>query len=44
MQTGEAETAFDGAVLLDSSSMSRLNIKPHQQNPQWNYSLLPRTS
>jgi Rhodopirellula transposase DDE domain len=29
---------------ISNELMNQLNIKPHKQNPEWNYSLLPRTS
>jgi hypothetical protein len=35
---------YETGVKISAEQMSQLNIKPHKQNPEWNYSLLPRTS
>ncbi len=38
------KSRYETGVKISKEQMSQLNIKPHQQNPEWNYSLLPRTS
>jgi hypothetical protein len=35
---------YETGVKISKEQMKELNIKPHKQNPEWNYSLLPRTS
>jgi hypothetical protein len=29
---------------ISQDQMKTLNLQPHQQNPEWNYSLLPRAA
>jgi Rhodopirellula transposase DDE domain len=35
---------YETGVKISEAQMKELNIKPHKQNPEWNYSLLPRSS
>jgi hypothetical protein len=35
---------YETGVKISKEQMETLNLRPHQQNPEWNYSLLPRTS
>jgi len=35
---------YETGVKISEAQMKELNIQPHKQNPEWNYSLLPRTS
>ena len=35
---------YETGVKISEEQMQELNIQPHKQNPEWNYSLLPRTS
>jgi len=38
------KSRYETGVKISKEQMKGLNIKPHKQNPEWNYSLLPRTS
>ena len=33
---------YETGVKISKEQMKMLNLQPHQQNPEWNYSLLPR--
>jgi hypothetical protein len=33
---------YETGVKISKEQMKELNLQPHQQNPEWNYSLLPR--
>ena len=33
---------YETGVKITKEQMNDLNLRPHQQNPEWNYSLLPR--
>jgi hypothetical protein len=33
---------YETGVKISQEQMKTLNLHPHQQNPEWNYSLLPR--
>src|SRR5271165_6107966 len=33
---------YETGVKISEAQMKELNIQPHKQNPEWNYSLLPR--
>jgi hypothetical protein len=33
---------YETGVKISKEQMKTLNLRPHQQNPEWNYSLLPR--
>jgi hypothetical protein len=33
---------YETGLKISQAQMETLNIKPHKQNPEWNYSLLPR--
>ena len=33
---------YETGAKITEAQMKTLNLKPHQQNPEWNYSLLPR--
>ena len=35
---------YETGVKISDEQMKEINIKPHKQNPEWNYSLLPRSS
>jgi hypothetical protein len=35
---------YETGVKISKEQMKELNLKPHQQNPEWNYSLLPRSA
>ena len=35
---------YETGVKISKEQMKKLNLLPHQQNPEWNYSLLPRSS
>jgi hypothetical protein len=35
---------YEIGMKISLEQMKSLNVKPHKQNPEWNYSLLPRTS
>jgi Rhodopirellula transposase DDE domain len=35
---------YETGVKISKAQMNELNIQPHKQNPDWNYSLLPHTS
>jgi Rhodopirellula transposase DDE domain len=35
---------YETGVKISKEQMKTLNLQPHQQNPAWNYSLLPRTA
>ena len=37
------KSRYETGVKISPQQMQELNIKPHKQNPEWNYSLLPRT-
>jgi hypothetical protein len=34
---------YETGLKISQAQMETLNIKPHKQNPEWNYSLLPRS-
>jgi Rhodopirellula transposase DDE domain len=34
---------YETGVKISDQQMKELNLHPHRQNPEWNYSLLPRT-
>jgi len=36
------KSRYETGVKISPKQMKELNIKPHKQNPEWNYSLLPR--
>lgn len=38
------KSRYETGVKISPEQMKALNLKPHTQNPEWNYSLLPRTS
>ena len=38
------KSRYETGVEISQQQMKELNIQPHKQNPNWNYSLLPRTS
>ena len=38
------KSCYETGVKISKEQMNQLNIKPHKQNPEWNYSLLPRTN
>ena len=40
LDTGRYETG----VKISDEQMKELKLRPHQQNPEWNYSLLPRVT
>ena len=31
-------------IKISEQQMRQLNLEPHQQNPEWNYSILPRSA
>jgi DDE family transposase len=33
---------YETGVKISKEQMRELNLQPHKQNPEWNYSLLPR--
>jgi hypothetical protein len=33
---------YETGVKISKEQMETLNLRPHHQNPEWNYSLLPR--
>ena len=33
---------YETGVKISDQQMKELNIRPHSQNPEWNYSILPR--
>src|SRR3954453_8401463 len=33
---------YETGVKISKEQMKALNLRPHQQNPEWNYSLRPR--
>ncbi len=33
---------YETGVKISKAQMKTLNLQPHPQNPEWNYSLLPR--
>ena len=33
---------YETGVKISNEQMKELNLQPHRQNPEWNYSLLPR--
>ena len=33
---------YETGVKISDEQMKDLNIRPHHQNPDWNYSILPR--
>ena len=33
---------YETGVKISDEQMKELNIRPHSQNPEWNYSILPR--
>ncbi len=33
---------YETGVKISDEQMKDLNIRPHRQNPEWNYSILPR--
>ncbi|MGH9654719.1 MAG: ISAzo13-like element transposase-related protein, partial [Bryobacteraceae bacterium] len=35
---------YETGVKISKEQMKALNLQPHQQNPEWNYSFLPRAS
>jgi Rhodopirellula transposase DDE domain len=35
---------YETGVKISDEQMKALNLRPHPENPRWNYSLLPRTS
>ena len=35
---------YETGVKISKEQMDTLNLRPHKQNPEWNYSLLPRTA
>jgi len=35
---------YETGVKISKEQMKELNLQPHRQNPEWNYSLLPRSS
>ena len=35
-------SVYETGVKISDEQMKQLNLQPHRQNPQWNYSLLPR--
>jgi hypothetical protein len=37
------KSRYETGVKISPQQMQELNIKTHKQNPEWNYSLLPRT-
>ena len=34
---------YETGVKISNEQMKELNLQPHRQNPEWNYSLLPRS-
>jgi hypothetical protein len=40
LHEGRYETGFK----ISPAQMKEVNIQPHKQNPEWNYSLLPHVS
>ena len=38
------EGRYETGVKISQAQMKELNIQPHKQNPEWNYSLLPHGS
>jgi len=37
------ESLYETGVKISQAQMKEVNIQPHKQNPEWNYSLLPHT-
>jgi len=37
------KSRYETGVKISKEQMNQLNIKPHRQNPEWNYSFIPRT-
>jgi hypothetical protein len=35
---------YETGIKITDRQMKELNLLPHKQNPEWNYSILPRTS
>jgi hypothetical protein len=35
---------YETGVKISDEQMKELNIRPHSQNPEWNYSILPRSN
>jgi hypothetical protein len=33
---------YETGVKISDEQMKHLNIRPHDQNPEWNYSIFPR--
>jgi hypothetical protein len=38
------KSRYETGAKISNQQMNELNIKPHKQNPEWNYSLLPRAN
>ena len=38
------KSRYETGLKISREQMEALNIQPHRQNPEWNYSLLPRSS
>jgi hypothetical protein len=38
------EGLYETGVKISPAQMKEVNIQPHKQNPEWNYSLLPHAS
>ena len=36
--------SYETGVKISPAQMKELNIRPHKQNPEWNYSIMPRHS
>ena len=34
---------YETGVKISNEQMKELNLQPHRQNPEWNYSLLPHS-
>ncbi|MHB1838783.1 MAG: ISAzo13-like element transposase-related protein, partial [Acidobacteriaceae bacterium] len=37
------KSRYETGLKISREQMESLNIQPHGQNPEWNYSLLPRS-
>jgi len=35
---------YETGVKITDEQMKQLNLQPHHRNPEWNYSLLPRSA
>ena len=36
------QSYYETGLKISDAQMKELNLQPHQQNPEWNYSIIPR--